>query len=308
MFVCDKRGPALIVSGVWPPIRIDEWQLTTDPRKVKELRKKWKKGMKAALRELNGSIGSPNQETKLQPRVWSEKAAPHFPSPGELPLNSATTQQRVRLEKAVPQLPSPTEFPLDLAMKLEERFENDRELGNPIVDESDWAPPTEQKPMKMEMQQKHALPRPPPGPQGGSQKASHVSPKMMMLKPQHALKQRVAINDTKKTKKKKDGRWVNATKQKRLAVESDSDMTSEGGAHEEKPASKKKNGDGGKSLQPKAPKKREKAKASIPPQPQARQENEGPNQDAKEEESSNEASDHGTPNAKEPAAPDAAKV
>ena len=30
-FVCDKRGPGVIVSGVWPPIPIDEWQLTMDP-------------------------------------------------------------------------------------------------------------------------------------------------------------------------------------------------------------------------------------------------------------------------------------
>ena len=88
-------------------------------------------------------------------------------------------------------------------MKLEERFENDNELGNPIVDESDWATPTEHKPMKMEKQEKPAPPRPRPLPQGGSQKASHVSPKMMLLKAQHALKERVA-NDTKKTKKKKD--------------------------------------------------------------------------------------------------------
>ena len=42
MFVCEKRGPVVIVSGVWPPIPIDEWQLTMDPRKVEEFRKKWK--------------------------------------------------------------------------------------------------------------------------------------------------------------------------------------------------------------------------------------------------------------------------
>ena len=41
MFVCDKRGPGVIVSGVWPPIPIDKWQLTMDPRKVEEFRKKW---------------------------------------------------------------------------------------------------------------------------------------------------------------------------------------------------------------------------------------------------------------------------
>ena len=124
--------------------------------------------MKAALRELDGSVGSPDQGTKSQPRVRSEKAAPHLPSQGEFLLDFATTQQRVRLEKAAPHLPSPTQFPLDLAMKLEEKFENYSESGNPIVDESDWAPPTEQKPMKMEKQEKPALPRPPPVPQGGS--------------------------------------------------------------------------------------------------------------------------------------------
>ena len=47
-------------------------------------------------------------------------------------------------------LPSPREFALDFAMKLEEQFQNDSEVANPIVDESDWAPTTEQKPMKME--------------------------------------------------------------------------------------------------------------------------------------------------------------
>ena len=60
----------------------------------------------------------------------------------EFPSDFATPQQRVRVDKAAPHLLSATEFPLDLAMKLWERFENDIELGNPIVDESDWAPPT----------------------------------------------------------------------------------------------------------------------------------------------------------------------
>ena len=64
--------------------------------------------------------------------------------------------------------------------------------------------------MKMEKQEKHASPRPPPVLQGGSQKASHVSPKMMMLKQQQTLKEGLAINDTKKTKKKKDGRGANS--------------------------------------------------------------------------------------------------
>ena len=57
--------------------------------------------------------------------------------------------------------------------------------------------------MKMEKQENHAPPRPPPVLQGGSQEASHVSPKMMLLKAQHALKEHAAPNDTKKTKKKK---------------------------------------------------------------------------------------------------------
>ena len=134
MFVCDRRGHGVIVSGVWPPIPIDEWQLTMHPRKVEEFRKKWKRDMKAALRELDGSVGSPDQEMKSQPRIWSEKAAPHLPSPSECPLDIATPQQRVWVDKAAPHLPFATEFPLDLAMKLEETFENDSELGNPIVD------------------------------------------------------------------------------------------------------------------------------------------------------------------------------
>ena len=157
--------------------------------------------------------------------------------------------------------------------------------------------------MKMEKQEKHPPPRPPPVLQAGSQIASHVSPKMMFLRVQHALKERVGTNDTKKTKKKKDGRGVNSTKQKRLEVESDSDTTTESEAHEEKPSPKKKKGDGGKSLQSKAPKKKKNAKAKKPPQPQARQENESPNQDGKEVESPKEASDHGAPHANEPAAP-----
>ena len=253
--------------------------------------------MKAALRHLDRSVGSPDQGTKSQPRIRLEKAAPHLPSPSEFPLDFATPQQRVRVDKAAPHLPSATEFPLDLAMKLEEKFENDGELGNPIVDESDWAPPTEHKPMKMEKQENPAPPRPPPVPQEGSQKASHVSPKMMLLKAQHALKERV-VNNTKKTKKKKDGRGAESSKRKRLAVDSDTTAGSE--AYEEKPAQKKNKGDGGKSVQPKAPKKKKSAKASVP-QPQ-----EGPKQDPKEEESPNEASDHGTPHANEPAAPEKA--
>ena len=102
MLVCDKLGPGVIVSGVWPPIPIDEWPLTMDPRKVGKSRKKWKKDMKAALRELDGSVGSPDQVTKTQPPVRLEKAAPHLPSPSESQLDLGTTQQRVRLEKAVP--------------------------------------------------------------------------------------------------------------------------------------------------------------------------------------------------------------
>ena len=223
---------------------------------------------------------------KSQPRVRSEKAAPELPSRSESPLDFATTQQKVRLKKAAPHLRSPTEFPLDLAMKLEERFEDDSELGNPIVDESDWAPPMEQKPMKMETQEKPAPPRPPPVPQGGSPKASDLSPKMMLLKAQHALKERVA-NDTRMTKKKKDGRAANSSKQKRLAVESDSDTTAESEAYEEKPATKKKKGDSGKSVQLNVPKKKKSAEVSVPPQSQARHKNDDPNRDPKEEESPN---------------------
>ena len=161
-----------------------------------------------------------------------------------------------------------------------ETFESQSELGNPIVDESDWASPTDQKPMKMEKQEKPAPPRPPPAPQGGSQRAFHVSPKMMLLKAQHALKARVA-NDTKKTKKKKDRGGANSSKRKRLAVKSDSDTTAESEAYEEKPSTKKEKGDGGKSVQPIAPKKKKIAKANVPPQPQVRHENEGLNQDQK---------------------------
>ena len=121
--------------------------------------------------------------------------------------------------------------------------------------------------MKMEKQEKHPSRWPPPVPQGGSQKASHVSSKMMLLNVQHALKERVATTDTKQTKRKKDGHWVNSAKRDRLAVESDSDTTTESEAHKEKPASKKEKGDRGKSLQPNAPKKKKNAKANVPPQP-----------------------------------------
>ena len=269
MLVCDKPGPGVIASGMWPPISIDEWQLTMDPRNVEEFRKKGKKDMNAALPELDGSVGSPDQGMKPQPHGRSEKAAPHLPSPSDFPFDFATKQQRVRLQKAVPHLPIPTEFPLDLAMKLEERFENDSELGNPIVDESDSTPPTDRKPMRTGKPEKPAFPRPPPLPQGGSQKASHVSPKMMLLKAQQALKERVA-NDTKKTKKKKDGRGAKSSKWKRLAVESGSDTTAKSEAYEEKPATKKGKGDSGNSVQPNAPKKEKSKKASVSPQPQAR--------------------------------------
>ena len=102
-------------------------------------------------------------------------------------------------------------------MKLQERIENDSELDRPVVDESDWAATMELTPMKMEKQEKHIPPRPPPVPHGGSQKASHKSPKMMLLKAKDTLNQRVAINDTKDTKKKKDGREVNSTIRDRFA-------------------------------------------------------------------------------------------
>ena len=109
--------------------------------------------------------------------------------------------------------------------------------------------------MKMEKQGKHVPRQPPPVPQAGSQKASHAWPKMMLLEAEHALKELVATKETKKTKKKKDWRGANSTKPRRLGVESDSDITTESEAHEEKPAPKKRKGDGGKSLQAKAPKK-----------------------------------------------------
>ena len=92
---------------------------------------------------------------------------------------------------------------------------------------------------------------------------------MILLKAQHALKERVAINDTKKTKKKNDGRGVKSTQQERLAVESDSDTTAESEAHEDKFARKKKKGDRGKSLQPNTPKEEKNRKANVRAQPQA---------------------------------------
>ena len=49
-------------------------------------------------------------------------------------------------------------------MKLGEKFDYDTELGNPIVDEIDWALTMEQKPIKMEKQEKHTPPRRPPVP------------------------------------------------------------------------------------------------------------------------------------------------
>ena len=156
MLVCDKRGTGVIVSGVWPPIPIDEWQLTMDPREVEEFRKKCKKDMSAALRELNRSVGSPDEVTKTQQRVQLEKAAPHLPSPHEFPLDLATVASAQ----------------MHISMKMREWFENDSVLdsdfGNPIVDDSDSALTMEQQPMKMENQEKHTPPRPPPVPQGGS--------------------------------------------------------------------------------------------------------------------------------------------
>ena len=81
MLVCDKRGPGVIVSGVWRPIPIEEWQLTMDPRKVPQFRKKWKKDMKAALQELDGTVRSPDPAMKTQQRARLDKAVPHLPSP-----------------------------------------------------------------------------------------------------------------------------------------------------------------------------------------------------------------------------------
>ena len=61
IFICDKRGPGVIVSGVWPPIPVDKWRLTMDRRKVEDFRKEWTKDMKATPWELDGSVGSPDQ-------------------------------------------------------------------------------------------------------------------------------------------------------------------------------------------------------------------------------------------------------
>ena len=126
------------------PNPVWEWQLTMDPRKMEEFGKKWKKDMNAALQELDGSMGSPDRVTKTQQQVRLEKAAPHLPSPHEFPLDLATV--------ALAHMHTP--------IKLEETVENesvlDSELGNCIVDESDSAPTTGQKPMKMEKQVKHA--------------------------------------------------------------------------------------------------------------------------------------------------------
>ena len=130
-----------------------------------------------------------------------------------------------------------------------------------------------------------------------------MSPKMMLLKAQHTLKEHVDANDTKKTKKRKDGCGAKSTNWKRLEVESDSDITTESEAQAGKPAPKKMKADRGKSLQPNAPKKKKHAKAKVPREPQARQENESPNQNPKEVVSPNEASDHGAPHANEPPAP-----
>ena len=131
------------MSGVSPPIPIDQWQLTMDQRKVEEFLKNWNKDMKAALRELDGSVRSPDQVTQPQQRVWLDKGAPHLPSSHEFPLDLATV--------ASAHMHTP--------MKLEEAFENESvlesEWGNPIVDESDSAPTTEQKPMRIEKQEKH---------------------------------------------------------------------------------------------------------------------------------------------------------
>ena len=84
-------------------------------------------------------------------------------------------------------------------------------------------------------------------------------------------------------------------------MESDSNTTAGSKAYEKKPATKREKGDGGKSVQPNAPEKKKSAKASVP-QPQ-----EGPNQDPKEQESPNEASDDGTLDENEPAEPEKAK-
>ena len=153
MLICNDRGPGMIVSGAWPPIPIDKWQLTMDPRKVEECRKKWKKDMKAALRELDGGLGSPDQVTKTQRRVRLEKATPHLSSPHDFPLDLATVAS------------AHMHTPMTLLETLENEFVLNSELDTPIVDDSDSAATTEQKPMKMEKQEKHAPPRPPPVPQ-----------------------------------------------------------------------------------------------------------------------------------------------
>ena len=85
-------------------------------------------------------------------------------------------------------------------------------------------------------------------------------------------------------------------------MELDSNTRAQNEAQGEKLTRKKKKGDEGKSLQPKAPRKKKNAKAKVPPQLQARQENESLNQDPKEVESPNKASDHGAPHANELAA------
>ena len=81
MFIRYKRLLGVIVSGVWPPIPIDERQLTMDPRKVEKFRRKWKKHMKAAVREFKSAW-----EARIKRRkgnngsVWRRAALTSLPN------------------------------------------------------------------------------------------------------------------------------------------------------------------------------------------------------------------------------------
>ena len=91
MFVIDKRGPAVMLHGAWPPLPIDEWWHGPGARVSDRdaLVKKWTRGLHRALQELahGGSphaidthaIGTPMESTPKH-RSQSGKAK-QFPQP-----------------------------------------------------------------------------------------------------------------------------------------------------------------------------------------------------------------------------------
>ena len=223
MFVIDKRGPAVMLHGAWPPLPIDEWWHGPGARVSDRdaLVKKWTRGLHRALQELahGGSphaidthaIGTPMESTPKH-RSQSGKAK-QFPQPmfgvKEEFRDDMNTDDGTWWEN------SNAWFAPD---------HGDVRSENPVVDEAESPTSPFPEEPKVHVPIRGVLKPPPkaiPQAKGGS-----ASPKVLLLQAQTALKQRV--QDKTDKKKKKDGRGVHSKKRQRVATSADSSSDSKG--------------------------------------------------------------------------------